>query len=95
MTAPTSSTLLRSLADSAATHVVAATGDAPWVTAGLPHASSLCALSLVTPSLVTVSLVTVSLVTASLVTVSLVTVSLAALSPERLRRGYRFSGTAA
>ena len=80
MTAPTSSTLLRSLADSAATHVVAATGDAPWVTAGLPHASSLCALSLVTPSLVTVSGVTAAL---------------AALSPERLRRGYRFSGTAA
>ena len=95
MTAPTSSTLLRSLADSAATPVVAATGHAPWVTAGLPHAASLSAVSLVTASLVTASLVTASLVTASLVTVSLVIVSVAALPPERLRQGYRFSGTSA
>ena len=90
MTAPTSSTLLRSLADSAATPVVAATGHAPWVTARLPHAASLSAVPLVTASLVTVSLVTVSLVI-----VSLVTISVAALPPERLRRRYRFSGTAA
>ena len=80
MTAPTSSTLLRSLAESAATPVVAATGHALWVTARLPHAASLSA---------------VSLVIVSLVIVSLVTISVAALPPERLRRGYRFSGTSA